>query len=231
MSKDANKAILQKIKKLLALAQSPNEHEAALALSKAQELMEAHSISESSILTIDIEEAETAATVRRSPAHWEMSLVALIRRAFGCQSFLYEKNAGTVWVFIGSAPTSEIAAYAFQTLCRQVKKARRKYLSTLKRCKPKTKTERGNLFCQAWVWTVHNRVHDFAGQDRREAINGYLEKNHPNLEALEARGKSPNVNSRNVGAYAAGIAAGKAAHLHHGVGGAAAPVPALTGGV
>lgn len=222
-------AILEKIKKLLALSKSPNEHEAALALQKAQVLMERYSITEEAIQTIDIGEADTPATVKRSPARWEMGLVRTIRRAFGCDSFLDCDTNSATWVFIGSGPAPEIAAYVFQTLCRQVVKARKDYLATLKRCKPKTKTERGNIFCEAWVSSVDRRIVNFAGHDRTEAIVAYKATKHPDLTTLTPRGKNIRLNSRNEGAYAAGIVAGHAAQLHHGVG-TGREAPTLIGG-
>ncbi|MEA4838055.1 MAG: DUF2786 domain-containing protein, partial [Rhodospirillaceae bacterium] len=65
-------AIIAKIKKLLALSKSSNEHEAALALAKAKELMEAHSLTDAIIRTADVSEANAAASVKSAPSEWEM---------------------------------------------------------------------------------------------------------------------------------------------------------------
>ena len=57
--------ILKKIRKLLALSASANEHEAAAALAKAQALMEEHELAERDVELADI---ETAAGRRRAAA-------------------------------------------------------------------------------------------------------------------------------------------------------------------
>lgn len=47
-------ALMAKIKKCLALAQSANEHEAALALEKARALMEEHGVSAEDLQLSDV---------------------------------------------------------------------------------------------------------------------------------------------------------------------------------
>ncbi|GAB3443792.1 DUF2786 domain-containing protein [Insolitispirillum peregrinum] len=78
--------MVAKIKKLLALSASPNEAEAAAALSKAKELMEKHSISDTAIRLADITEAKGKASVADRPNRWESDLVDLVARAFGCKT-------------------------------------------------------------------------------------------------------------------------------------------------
>lgn len=80
----ARNILVERIRKLLALATSPNEHEAALALSKATELLAAHGIS-----MLDVHESE------RSPVEqvdreltsitWHRHLLAIVARFNYCE--------------------------------------------------------------------------------------------------------------------------------------------------
>lgn len=83
---DENKLkIIEKLQKLLALSQSPNEHEAALAASKAQEMMDEYNLS-----IIDIKNPSTACGMATSDTvltgymfeKWEYSLHAELARVF-----------------------------------------------------------------------------------------------------------------------------------------------------
>ena len=79
----------EKIKKLLALAQSDNENEAKAALLKAKELMAQHKIEEA-----DLEDAQNKKVVRvktkftcsKRRDSWMGSLSAVIARNFCCQA-------------------------------------------------------------------------------------------------------------------------------------------------
>ena len=65
-----NEKLLEKLKKLLALAKSDNPHEAALALQRAQKLMQAYNITQADLALSDIDESVSN--------YWEQ--VALTRR-------------------------------------------------------------------------------------------------------------------------------------------------------
>jgi hypothetical protein len=83
--------IVEKIKKLLALSRSDNEHEAATALAMAQELMVQYAVEES-----QLEEKtgvhEKIGTTRvgldtKRVGHWEAGLAQVLAPAFFCRSF------------------------------------------------------------------------------------------------------------------------------------------------
>lgn len=80
--------ILDKIKKLLALSSSPNANEAASALRRAQELMEAYGIDRESVVAAEIVEEEIERRGGAKPSAFEAYLFATLARAFGCRSFL-----------------------------------------------------------------------------------------------------------------------------------------------
>lgn len=80
----------KKIRKLLALAESPNEHEAKAALLKAKKLMAEHKISELDIEDVGKKEVKNALTditcsKRRNP--WVVELSAIIGENYCCKSY------------------------------------------------------------------------------------------------------------------------------------------------
>lgn len=96
----------EKIKKLLALSESSNEHEAKSALLKAKKLMAEHKIAE-----IDLEDIgkrkvvhiKTEFDCSKRREAWMISLSAIIGQNFCCQSYRrkeYNKQAATI-CFVG----------------------------------------------------------------------------------------------------------------------------------
>ncbi|NEQ35030.1 MAG: DUF2786 domain-containing protein [Okeania sp. SIO3I5] len=79
--------LLEKISKLLALANSPNEHEAALAAEKAAELLAQHNLSVAD-LGQDKDEDITKGIVDKTGRYvtWKMWILAGIANANGCQA-------------------------------------------------------------------------------------------------------------------------------------------------
>jgi len=99
--KMSDDAVLSKIRKLLALAKSPNEHEAALALSKAQEFLDKANLSASEVgegnLPDDINSHELCSKGRFT--YWESFLYRTVAKAFDCRSFLSkEVRKRSFWV-------------------------------------------------------------------------------------------------------------------------------------
>lgn len=82
-----NKNLLEKISKLLALANSPNEHEAALAAEKAAELLAQHNLSVAD-LGQEKDEDITKGIIDRTGRYvtWKMWILAGIANANGCQA-------------------------------------------------------------------------------------------------------------------------------------------------
>lgn len=82
-----NRNLLEKISKLLALANSPNEHEAALAAQKAAELLAQHNLCVAD-LGQDQDEDITKGIVDKTGRYvtWKMWILAGIAHANGCQA-------------------------------------------------------------------------------------------------------------------------------------------------
>lgn len=114
--------IIEKIKKLLALANSSNEHEAALAASHAQRLLSEHNLAMSDIeSSIKPEKADTVeAKVSKTLPKWVRHLSSGVCTAFDCEAVHYPATGKMV--FIGVGADVQIAAYTFAYLDRTVRK-------------------------------------------------------------------------------------------------------------
>lgn len=109
----------EKIRKLLALAESPNEHEAKAALLKARELMAEHKLTEREVKDVEPQDVEKIITditcsKRRNP--WIVNLSAIIGENYCCKAFrnhVYGKQTCTIG-FIGFKDDVEICMAIFQ---------------------------------------------------------------------------------------------------------------------
>lgn len=117
-----NSPIIEKIKKLLALANSSNEHEAALAAGHAQRLLSEHNLAMADIEAAHkpdkADKVETA--VSKSLPKWLRHLSAGVSTAFDCQA-VHHPATGRL-TFIGVGADVQIAAYTFTYLDRTVRK-------------------------------------------------------------------------------------------------------------
>lgn len=114
--------IIEKIKKLLALANSSNEHEAALAASHAQRLLSEHNLAmadiESSVKPDKADKVE--ATASKTLPKWVRHLSAGVCTAFDCQA-IHHPAVGKM-SFIGVGADVQIAAYTFAYLDKTVRR-------------------------------------------------------------------------------------------------------------
>lgn len=116
---------IDKVKKLLALSHSPNEHEAALAAVMAKKILSTYNIS-----GLDINE-ETGKTdfVREYVVEvgrvdeWTNELYKAVQQPYNCEVFLDFGPIGlgpTKLVFMGEAANAKIAAYVTEYLLREI---------------------------------------------------------------------------------------------------------------
>jgi hypothetical protein len=121
-------SIIEKIKKLLALANSSNEHEAALAAGHAQRLLSEHNLAmadiEASHKPDKADKVETA--VSKTLPKWMRHLSAGVSTAFDCQA-VHHPATGKM-TFIGVGADVQIAAYTFTYLDRTVRKLCSNYM-------------------------------------------------------------------------------------------------------
>ncbi|CDM42412.1 DUF2786 domain-containing protein [Ectopseudomonas oleovorans] len=214
-----HKKALDKIKKLLRLANSSNPHEAAAAMRQARALMEKHQLDQTDVDIADIEEHGTRSGSKMKPALWESRLAQTVAKAYSCRLF-FKAGVGD-WRFVGEM--AEVASYTLAVLLRQVRQARRDYIAqNLKRCKSASKTKRADQFCSGWVYAVYTKVAEFAGTEPSGATDAYMLKHHPDLvdgKAIDRTAKTKSLSLRAINDTAAGIQAADSVQLNHGVGG------------
>ncbi|MCK9365258.1 MAG: DUF2786 domain-containing protein [Syntrophales bacterium] len=122
--------IIEKIKKLLALSNSSNEFEAALAAAHAQRLLSEHNLGMADIEAshkpdkADKIEMETTKTL----AKWVRHLSAGVCNAFDCQA-VHNATKG-ILTFIGVGEDAQVAAYTFAYLDRTVRKLCSTYMKS-----------------------------------------------------------------------------------------------------
>lgn len=220
--------ILEKIRKCMALSASGSEHEAAAALRQARKLMEMHQVSQAEMLAAGVGEALAKSGAIARPAYWESHLAGYIAHVFGCQLIFRGRWDKSDWVFIGLPPANEVAAYSFEVLLRQARKARQEYMgSALKRHKKSSKVRRADLYCEGWVRAACGTVAALTPVDgAAEAVDAYMQIKHPQLGTLNStdRNKGRTLSGKDEMALSAGHHAGRSAQLHQGVGAGAAPL-------
>lgn len=124
----------EKIKKLLALAESPNMHEAKAALLKARRLMAEHKISEEQIKEAerqDVVDIHTHVTCSKRREPWIVSLSTIIGMNYCCQAYrMLPRGKQTYTIcFIGLREDAEVCAAVFEYAVDSV----RAVLSNIKR--------------------------------------------------------------------------------------------------
>lgn len=217
---DDKEKILGKIKKCLALAKSSNPNEAAAALRQAQKLMQQHGLTDEDIALSDVNEKPFKAGNAETPPQWLAMLISTVATAFGVRPVFSSGMSG--WqsskvIFIGVGSQPEIAGYAYEVLYRQVKKDRSEHVKQQSnRCKPATKTRRGDLFAEAWVQGVSQTVTTFAmPEQHKELIGKYMQTRHKNLNTLKPR--TAEAKGNDYQSQSEGYRAGKAASLNRGM--------------
>lgn len=109
----------EKIRKLLALAESPNEHEARAALLKARELMAEHKLTEVELKDVDkqpVEKILTGITCSKRRNPWIVRLSTILGENYCCKVYRnHSKGKQTFTIgFIGLKDDAEICVEIFK---------------------------------------------------------------------------------------------------------------------
>lgn len=186
---------LQRIKKCLALAQSSEPNEAAAAIRQAQLLMEKYGLDQSSVEISEITESELKSTGSNAQP-WEAMVADAIGTALGIKVFTrrggwlgefyvkrstvanrkpYARNiyGKATIIFIGTETKVRVAQYMYQTLARQLKKARSEVGVRLH-------PHDAMAFNLAWVMAVSPKIQAFA-QPFDERIARYIETKYSSV--------------------------------------------------
>lgn len=229
-----NDDALRKIRACLARAKSSSasENEASTALRQARNLMDQYGLSDNDILSSEIDTSEASINITGHPPAWTTMLGSLICKYFKVEALWYigwnagraDWNRKTAVEFVGRQPTTEIAAYAFDVLYRQLKKDRGDFLKNVsKRVKRSNRSARADAYAEGWVNSVAQKVKEFLGEiepETQKAIEAYMGK-EKNLSEFKPRSSEDKKGLRRVDLDSArfqGHIDGKNANLNHGVG-------------
>lgn len=215
--------VIDKIKKCLALSASSNEHEAAAALRQAQKLMAAYNVTQEALDGAEISIEKAKSLVCAEPPRWEIMLVDVVRRAFGCRAsitrgwFDKENNrngALASYSYLGLRGNAMTAAYAHDTLLRQIAKAKQEYVSgRYELVGRKERIAAGNAFAEGFLLAMEAKVEDLALDPKvSKMINERQAAYAPDTRVPLKK------SAQDYDAYASGIQAGEKASLHRPVG-------------
>jgi hypothetical protein len=153
-----NTPIIDKIKKLLALANSSNEFEAALAAAHAQRLLSEHNLGMADIDAshkpdkADKIEMEAPKTLPK----WVRYLSAGVCNAFDCQAIHHPANG--MLSFIGVGADAQVAAYTFTYLDRTIRKLCGIYMKHHVSDPDRNRELRRQSYCLGAVSTINTRL-------------------------------------------------------------------------
>lgn len=120
--------VIERVRKLLALSNSSNEHEAALAAAHAQRLLAEHNLAISELEMREEGAGEAELTVARTVPKWLSSLFAVVAHAFDCMAIVASTADAGRLRFIGVGKDPAVAACTLQFLMQELRRLASRYL-------------------------------------------------------------------------------------------------------
>lgn len=154
--------ILDKLQKLLALSASSNEHEAVLALEKAQALMNEHNLTVQDV-AVDGSGADITSQeiwgLTKSRQKWESILGASVANTFDGRAVVDSDAAGWFVTFVAGKTDMVIIVDLFDRLRLSVRRMSKYYVDRERSMKPwlSAKTLH-NSYRRGMVQTIHKRL-------------------------------------------------------------------------
>lgn len=130
LTREEKEKLIDKIRKLMALSHSPNEHEAALAAARAREILDKYDLSLTEVEMNDEEiiEHRVDTGTRKAPL-WMGRLAVSVSRAFNCRVF----RVYGIMVFCGTKADTQVAEYTYMFLFRAVKRLSKEHKASLEK--------------------------------------------------------------------------------------------------
>lgn len=130
-----NKEVIEKVKKLLALSKSSNEHEASTAMLQVQKLLVKYKLSMREIEEFEgkqtVNVVEDLSDISTSTGRWKGSLAMVICDNFGCYCYAQTKDRKSYVTFIGKEEDVTVCKivikYAIDCIKSKVKIFKKQY--------------------------------------------------------------------------------------------------------
>lgn len=120
--------VIEKVRKLLALSSSSNQHEAALAAAHAQRLLAEHNLSMSELELQEEGAGEVAIEVAKTVPKWLASLFATVANGFDCFPIVTTSDSCSRLRFIGVGEDPAVACCTLQFLMQELRRLATVYL-------------------------------------------------------------------------------------------------------
>lgn len=132
--------VIERVRKLLALSNSCNEHEAALAAAHAQRLLSEHNLAMSELEVQQQGAGEVELQMARTITKWISSLFATVASALDCMPVVTTETSRSRLRFIGVGEDPEVAACTLEFLIRELRRLASAYLAGLDQAQGKLTT-------------------------------------------------------------------------------------------
>lgn len=212
-----------KIKKLLRLSKSSNEHEAALALQKAHNILAQSGMS---MTDVEVATAEVKETIKKTGYKRMPLWVATLGHVIAGHTYTKMLTTNANIYFIGDAVDCEVASYMFDYLYKTVKGMSKEYTKQFYNKIPLHRTiTLSYSYALGVVRTIKDKVDAMKPAEvektvtgtelvvvKQAAINGYLEQKYPKLEVRKRQ--ASNLSGQ---AFLAGMVDGKDVSVHTGI--------------
>lgn len=204
-----------KIRKLLALAQSDNEHEAEAAKRQAKKLMAKY--------RIDADELEIISTFskpipRKNIKEYEVILISAIMDISGVFAMQGQRarwaGSRVAWEqrveFVGLERDAELAAYSFDVLYQQVEQARKDFQKEYG-----ANAAQADLYCKSWMYSAAKKlVNVFGTRERPESVKKHKAKKTEGVGSADMRKAKMTSSRTDVGISVLGSQDGSKANLN-----------------
>lgn len=125
--------VVEKIKKLLALTDSANEHEAKIAMLMAQKLMARHNLDIKDVVAKDKENVCEIYAGTYGKRTWRRILAKVISKNFRCEHFYNNRgNKGFIVVFVGLLDDIKIAKSIYEFAISVIEKNQKRVYKELR---------------------------------------------------------------------------------------------------
>lgn len=214
----SNDKVLDKIKKCLALAASPNSNEAATALRQAQKLMAKHGITETTIADSSIAEGQIHLKSAKRMSIEETWLLSICMSVFGVK-VLRAKGDLHVRIF-GEKDAIEVCKYAYDVLNTQLTYATEKMRTELKLQGNSGGELRRKLgtYRKGWLSEVNDKVEKLHDPKMEESIDRVMRAAVGNVK-LKSKTTRYSVNHEDANVYEKGRRDGEKASLNRAMSG------------